>query len=1264
MQFKPTFAIKNFSGGMATNPDAGDLSPNIAREARNVDLTKSPGCLRKSTGSKIFDPNNQLFNGRLESGDQILSVGQMTFNRVWAAESKINRPSELLVIQVKGSKGFDWYELERSLETGGQWFIEGPFYCGWDDLSPYDKMSNAPNFIEEFGVSDCHDRPAKWLSDKGVLRAALGDFMYDGGEQLHPMFNKSDSFPLQWRYVNRQPKTPVSEEEVNAYFKRYDSAHPQDGWCLHEFADLVRGVGLPDYTPDLEIVDSPTGGTPHTWHLGNNFGYANANVKYAILAEYDGHQVADLKVDPFTIGETVSADPYYTWGTKLRLTIRDYEDGAAFPKRLSGFRLYRSHQNLGIQAAGEPALAPSLLPPYQEIARFDIQDGYANVINLDAIFLNFETIGSNTYARFKYFYLVHPSQNIDVDFYKDLTAKFTDDNDADYESDIYSSSGGIGIEWIFIYVKVPTPNPSLTYERHYTLQVNSRWRQSATNVVLDFIDLNQPTSAAVPNWIDPNKARDELPRIDCNYSQARIFADTMWVTGVNYDDEKRQFTIRYSHRVNDPLAGFDLQPRYINISADYDEKLVGIRPHHDFLLVGTKRRLFKYLLLGDGTVEVLAEQPWDSGVNSIDAYAEVDGVSYFIGKRGDRSILYVWEPNSKPRPLDHIRDKLETILAMPDIDLDAAQVMPILRDDKVLFSIPTAEIIAPTNDPRWMKINNEDAEGLRSVGGNYTTQKTLGILPIAVGALPAGTVIVGRVDNPGGDLYSPIRGFYYLTPGANEFVHLKDWELAGGGPKSQSMSFVVRGTYIHAVSTWENLDNTSKRVYYGKFNIATMEWQQYSGGEGYALETLTGVDDAQYYPDIDVDPNDSNHIIVVWRSYVATGDHAYTKQRCSQNGGLIWFFTYSREDTGGSQVSTIAPSVAFDANAPGYAFVHWATGLSSSKLMRGLWLSAFYNWQELANVNMPNACMCAQEGQVGFLDVNSVNQLVFRYWSADEGISDWEYPQGISSIGENANQYALTYTGTDEAKQWDAFYYHQINGRIEHRARLMGTGESWNAPSPQPDGEDGYYPDTAYDHFGTLNGWRPAAANPDHAHVWAIAESPNAASKYDWWYRSGPIAATLIAQNVEIDKNGAVMMRGDADGTILAVRGWARLSDDSIIYHNNYTFYQLDPDSFKFADQPVAMYWEQVIPTGRFGNRVLHSIRAIYEYPDSQNADSYTITIKNEKGGSRTITMATTESGKEKMVDLMGREFTWILSHNLDSDLSFRRLEGMEEQWQ
>lgn len=682
MPQKRQYSITDFSRGMASNPDPADIEANAAILVRNGDLSQFPGCLSKDTGVSRYDFGGALPNGSLPENEEIMSVGCFTYNKVWSGSDKVNKKYEVVVFQFRGEHDFDWYETQR--EVGMEnWEELVKYFCGYvyDSINGWTAEYSQPEFEGAWGVSNDHDLPVRWNAHNGVLRAAMGShiLLADQQQPNHPMENKSDSFPLQWRYVNRFPADSAIDE-VNGYFKMYDNRLSYNGNCLAEYAGVVRGVGLPDYTPPAMVLLQSGGLIPNTWKLWNGMGYTSATIKYVLVPIYDGHQIGAQKAEAVLCNKiqgTGAEERYHTWGTKIQITITDFAD-INFPKRLTGFLLCRSHIEYGL-IEESANITSTIMPPYDIIAHIDIKDGVENLYSDNGKLTSLTTAMGVFKIKVEYDDLLA----IEADNLKNLTVKFTDDNGLVKEFPIETTNLNQG--YLYIYYLSDGTLGYVTVGKYYAITINSRWTHSVNNTVLTFFDMNHAAGFA-PFWLDPNKVLADQPKADCNYGAIEIFKERTFFTDIAFDDEKRREMLRFSFPTNHTFAGLDLAPNYLIPPIGHDDKIVGVRNHLDFLLVCTNRGFFKYLMTESG-VDAIAELIWDSGLASIDAYQEVDGISYFMGKRGGKTWAYVWNPSGQPKPLAHIRSTIEGFLAN-GAQVDDIRVVPLLGENNVLFSFP------------------------------------------------------------------------------------------------------------------------------------------------------------------------------------------------------------------------------------------------------------------------------------------------------------------------------------------------------------------------------------------------------------------------------------------------------------------------------------------------------------------------------------------------------------------------------------------------
>ncbi len=106
------------------------------------------------------------------------------------------------------------------------------------------------------------------------------------------------------------------------------------------------------------------------------------------------------------------------------------------------------------------------------------------------------------------------------------------------------------------------------------------------------------------------------------------------------------------------------------------------------MILTQKSPLFKYLIVSDGLTEVLLEQFWDVGIESIDSLEMIDGIIYFWGSRGDQISLYVWDGNSPPREIGALnKDVLDAALSEDFVRTDLVKGLYVPFEKKYLLSI-------------------------------------------------------------------------------------------------------------------------------------------------------------------------------------------------------------------------------------------------------------------------------------------------------------------------------------------------------------------------------------------------------------------------------------------------------------------------------------------------------------------------------------------------------------------------------------------------
>ena len=709
---KKTIKIRNFSGGMASNYDPADLIQKAGIYVNNADVGRQRGRLCKTYGTADFD-----FNGAWppEGGDppDVYSIGRMVYTKVWDNDVKVNTLKELIVLQLDcGENSLYWYELERTVGDD-DWVLSGPFACGWDDnFVPYQPYWTT-GVDGQWGVTKAGK--IRWHEKDGVLRAACGAYIET--DENHPEFNKSDSYPFQWRYINRYPGNP-DIAKVNGYFQNYDdfdtsSSHPV-GHCQWHHAGFWRGRSIPDYTPSLSVVLNSA--EHDIWQVHDKIGYqTSARLLYALLAEYDGHQIAPLKMEPLEKHDHYHSDNTHTWTCKFKISIpKDDADDYEIPTRLTGYRFIASMIDMGIIGSGGGILGDVGYdyPPYVERARIDIKDGIEKVFGGEGYvrhdgatntLLDF-SIGTDQWA-----FEALTSTGDHTNFWKDFFVKIQIDADT-YEEYKIDSSVGVnqtpGLPDAYrirlAFNRLPTAQGGqLADETWYKFEINSRWYAETSGsdeyASIVFFD-NGQTANETPSWVDVGSKVEDQPIVTCNPTQFIDYTERMFaVPDVALDDEIESLVLPYSNPVNDPFAGFDLFPNYIEVPTTKDDKIMGVGNHLDFLIIWTKYKIFRYLISGTGIY--LDELPWDVGLVSRDSLTFDGDIWRFLGRKRDKISWYAYDGENEPREIgEPIQDELSKILSAQHIEPDLAQSFNLPKEDKVLLSIPKALILEPVDN--------------------------------------------------------------------------------------------------------------------------------------------------------------------------------------------------------------------------------------------------------------------------------------------------------------------------------------------------------------------------------------------------------------------------------------------------------------------------------------------------------------------------------------------------------------------------------------
>jgi len=683
------YVFDNFSGGMASAVDPSDMPKNMAQECHNVDGAISPGRLRKAPGTQIYDFNGLLSNGKMPQNEKIISLHAFVYNEVWVGSEKVNRMKELVIIQVDGVHGLDWYELERTVGQDN-WVLSdiSPYYCGWDSAGTL--IYSAGVFKGEYGVTRAGK--VRWLEHGGILRAACGAFVNTDVAPSHPMFNKSDSFPIQWRYVNLWPIAADDPDDNRGMFKVFDYTSAQFGQCKYGEAGLWRGRSLPDYTPPLVITSFSTG--QWAFDTYSNYGYLEtAYILYAVLAEYDGHQIATLKSIPLESSHFVhqaGQAGYHSWTTKFKISIPKTANVPSCPDRLTALRVYRAPKLLGLIDPESPGSDQEAISfnDYDMVLRLGMKDGMEGLFGSTGAFSwagGYWTIRIQVAASMEW-YNANPSV---TNLWQNMFVRFKIGDDY-REYKIYDSLGIGHTGELGFYTDIrfaASYEAALDGTRPFT--INARWYEDGTNYSIVFVDPNIVMDES-PSWLVPDIPLSKMPKIECNYSKATVFKDRMLVWDVAYDDELKPKMLRYSYPINSIFAGFDIQPNFLNVPFVSANQIMGVHNYLDFALVFGKEKAYKYLILDDGISQQLIEFLWEGGIESMDSVCEIDGIIYFLGRLGSRKSLYRWIPSSgKWEDLgDRIKPTLDDFEAIPNMRFDLAVGLFIPHEKKYLLNMP------------------------------------------------------------------------------------------------------------------------------------------------------------------------------------------------------------------------------------------------------------------------------------------------------------------------------------------------------------------------------------------------------------------------------------------------------------------------------------------------------------------------------------------------------------------------------------------------
>jgi len=608
---------------MLGDTDPVDIAKNQSEYARlvvNADFTREFGALHKCFG---FD-FHEIMDTMPQDMPPILSLGWMTYVQVWAGDLEVNKKMGRLIVQTDGHpqgtvNTLDYYYIEYDFEAGAWNDWEGPF-----------SQENV------FGTTKA-DR-IRWTPFNNVMRGACG--------------NESDSNPLWIGYVNRK------KEDDNGYFHHYEWG---DQYDADGFSDIEISQSLPITKIGLTHVDT---------YDNDASIYHNIIINVIAVPVYDGHQICSLEQVAYPSGfdakflRISSADEQrVNFKIKCSVAWKDIGGILQVSRRLTGVNIYVSEANF--ESIGETQGDFQFLN-WKLIKYLDIREGNQLPIR------GYNGIYTHPVGAFGY--LKTTDSGMVDDLYNNLwvCCRSTDSVVEYYKiTDMYYDTG-----FMIFKLDMPSGSPYMLNNSEYQFFIMEKWDMGAINVydcdiVLwgDEIDLE-----IIPSWLpDPNRLLDDTydpPVISCNYKHSVEFEGRHFVGDIYHDGEKKPLQARYSNPVNDPFAGHDLYPNYINVPSDKGDKIMGFaksivaypdRAKH-VLTIFTERKLFRYIF--DSGQPVLQETTYHIGLMSNDSIETINGIHYFAGQKGKYRSIYRYDGHREPKDIlsGRMRTEFETAL--------------------------------------------------------------------------------------------------------------------------------------------------------------------------------------------------------------------------------------------------------------------------------------------------------------------------------------------------------------------------------------------------------------------------------------------------------------------------------------------------------------------------------------------------------------------------------------------------------------------------
>lgn len=594
-------------------------------------------------------------------------------------------------------------------------------------------------------------------------------------------------------------------------------------------------------------------------------------------------------------------------------------------------------------------------------------------------------------------------------------------------------------------------------------------------------------------------------------------------------------------------------------------------------------------------------------------------------------------------------------------------------------------------DPFWKKIPGSELSypNVNDAYYNYPTQKSIAILPEDTpwGAytLPKGTIIV--CFSYMGPASRTIRDFFYLEPDTIAFRFLTTWIISDeySYSKPMSTSFVIGKVQgdpvdmrIYAVTDY--LDESyapdqTECIKFGEYKFQDADW--ISGSETILLQGR--INWQAYMPDIVINYPYYSHLVVSY-TYKDANDVYYLETKYAEidgYGNLDWHSPGYQQLTLPSEIGNPKSSVVFrDASN---VYLHVTGDIQGSAYNDGTLCYGLYNQNlsqsHLVNTDLRDPQICISDSfylGICTIDANDIGDLVFKYWDGNS-LSDAEtIDTSIGLAAPHRFSYGLTYRNG----LWHTFYWKNSENNIIHRTRLEDTA-SWEWPA-QPEVEEGYALTVGamitsdagkVGYMACQNTPSPASWNPNFFGF--VGGEISTTSPWDLYYRGDFLFEEpepgdrrepyVIRDALNLDLAFDTLGISSRDiitpsGNVIKIANATTLSDGTLIFHDAAKFRYFDHDK----------YYDLSWLTGVFPDDTSRKrLTRVRMNMDTDFSGDISLSIYNENGQTKSISLSESDAGKWKMINLMGRQFFAGLSHSdPESDIGIRDFEFEIQQTQ